>query len=380
MSKKKGKTDDFAKVILSFYEDFRPLYMATFKLVIFDRWLPERWTPGRWYVPIILKALRSVPPLPGFSDSEKKALRLEEIAKDPFKVLCFEFYLAATFDKMKEIPEDEGQVVFFTVSSLYTKRRQFGDRTPLEYLDLSHKAGPVMDSLRRSMLINAAHADAGFLRAALNNDDVERFKRFFSPKADGSSLLPDAIRDSRPACAKFLIDHGARVDAVDTRNESCFEICCHTGDVGMLRLLLDSGAAASVTALIDHDLILDNPDFVAMLLDAGCNPNATRSRDLATPLHLTQTLQTARLLIQHGGQIDVNDIQGNTAVYYHAKACDEPMVLLLIQNGADVHRQNQLGEDLFDILSENHLSNAIQQLVDTNQVAAERAFDYFVAQ
>lgn len=86
-----------------------------------------------------------------------------------------------------------------------------------------------------------------------------------------------------------------------------------------------------------------NKALVVYLLDKGANVNA-RNRAMQTPLHyavLTQDLELFKLLIEHGADPSLTEIEGDNALGWAAYTNALDIAKYLIEGlGSDVHHEN----------------------------------------
>jgi len=102
-----------------------------------------------------------------------------------------------------------------------------------------------------------------------------------------------------------------------------------------------------------------NPAMVKLLLEAGANPNGTDDKRLPsyranpgvlgiainTPLHGAARggkLENAKILLDHGADIDMQNKDGNTALHFAVLGWNSIMVKFLLSAGADRYIRNKL--------------------------------------
>lgn len=121
--------------------------------------------------------------------------------------------------------------------------------------------------------------------------------------------------------AQLLIEHGADPNLVDYNNRPpLFDV----NDPGLAVFLIDHGANAKfqdkdgLTALY---IWVDFPEVVQRLLDEGADPNVqlvTGSMIIKrgnTALHKVGNLESARLLVEHGANATIRNVEKATPVH-----------------------------------------------------------------
>ncbi|KAH9080612.1 hypothetical protein EDB83DRAFT_999443 [Lactarius deliciosus] len=118
--------------------------------------------------------------------------------------------------------------------------------------------------------------------------------------------------------ARFLLEHGADVEAKDSRGYNPLTTVNwddHDSRVEATRLLLDFGADANV-----------------------------RSRADWAPLHTAAYkghFEVARMLLQHSADVNIKGFADHTPLHYASETGHVEVVRLLIERGADINAQNQ---------------------------------------
>ena len=150
-------------------------------------------------------------------------------------------------------------------------------------------------------------------------------------------------------------------DLLNCRPEHCPLICC-ASTTEVAKALLAAGYDAKATRQEDgtkysllYDVIQSNPSpgVIQALLDAGSPILSTEYGTMLHELirHCPDAVQVAEILIKHG--VDIHETNknswegepgpGSTALHYAAQKCALPMVKLLLANGADAKKANELG-------------------------------------
>ncbi|UQC81819.1 uncharacterized protein CLUP02_07305 [Colletotrichum lupini] len=180
-----------------------------------------------------------------------------------------------------------------------TRRRDFSDwprRTPLSWAAQNGRHGIV------TLLLEASH------------DANEHDYAGFTP-------LHRAAEQGHEAVVKILIENGANVDTPDKHMRTPLFLAVINGQEAMVKVLVENHADA----------------------------NGSSERTFSTPLYEASILcykseaseAIAKLLIEHGGNINFRLNNGNTALHTASKACNARLTKFLIENGADVNAVNR---------------------------------------
>jgi ankyrin repeat protein len=161
-------------------------------------------------------------------------------------------------------------------------------------------------------------------------------------RAIRAGISPDLILD---------IDHEGQRVRVTALNLAI------SGSPVVAQRLLALGANVSKSAVDDNPpvvtaaLVREHP-LLRTLLQSGADPNASESVFGLTPLMLVlakepnsdEALQSARMLAEHGAQLEATTVTGHTALMLAAQAGHVFAVQWLLQNGADCNRVADRGE------------------------------------
>jgi ankyrin repeat protein len=172
----------------------------------------------------------------------------------------------------------------------------------------------------------------------------------------GLTALIHACLTQHTEAIKQLLVHNADLHLQDKQGLTALIYTSQKGNADALSLLLEHGAAVNardknqITALMCACRREDNAvPLVAVLLNAGAQPNLQDAQGQSALMHASQTgnLETLRLLLTHGANLDQTDSQGLTALMHASQAGHIETIRLLLAQGAKLDQEDQHGVTAF---------------------------------
>ncbi|KAK1940864.1 Ankyrin repeat domain-containing protein 50 [Phytophthora citrophthora] len=175
---------------------------------------------------------------------------------------------------------------------------------------------------------------------------------------DGMTALHIAARYSNAEIVSILLDRGSSVTAVDNGGRTALHNAALMSTAEIVSILLEGGS--SVTA-VDEDgstalhiaALKSNAEIVSILLDRGSSVTAVDNNGW-TILHAavrnldSDTLDKVNLLLEKEAVLNTPDKKGSTALHFAARYCNQEVVNLLLDAGAEI--------DVVDTSGNNALS------------------------
>ncbi len=179
--------------------------------------------------------------------------------------------------------------------------------------------------------------------------------------ANGNTLLIQSVIYANLDVLRFLIDHGADVNA--TNNAGATALMRAAGDTAKIKLLVSNGADVNArSALGNGPLILAaraNPsaDAVRLLLEHGANVNATNNfcANAIMTAAASGDLETVKLLLKYGADVNSHSRGDQPVVLWGgvrsplmwaAARGDLAMLKVLLNAGANVNEPEGFGTPL----------------------------------
>lgn len=212
---------------------------------------------------------------------------------------------------------------------------------------------------------------------AIQNNDYESLSNSLDqldchinyPRKNQLSLLVEASIHGNPQIVKLLLEKGANVnDCVFASQESPLYLAAVNNRLDTVKILLDFNANIEsrdrnrqtplmAAARNGYDAI------VGLLLDKKAKVDAKDKKGI-TALHLAARYnyeKTATILINHAATVDIENKKGKTplilAVHY-ARGIETTK--LLLENGADIEKNDSYGRNAYDYAKKLNRHKALE--------------------
>lgn len=215
-------------------------------------------------------------------------------------------------------------------------------------------------SLLISALDNNADPNPG-LMAAIKGNSTEYAKLLIEKGASANedSFMTTAAKAKNLPMVNLLLGAGGNAEA-----GLAAAVTSNAPDI--VSVLLKSGANGANNELLRSSVAHDNVALTKLLVDAGSDPNAgidaavksapgilgyfvSLGTDVSDQKFLTSAINsnnsdTAKIIIQNGGDALYVDGAGNTYVHTAALKNNSTMVRLIVENGQDINAVNASGD------------------------------------
>ena len=167
--------------------------------------------------------------------------------------------------------------------------------------------------------------------------------------------------------AKFLINHGAKINSKNNLLETPLSIILNLGYI----LGVEGNPNPNVVNNIINDIIFENiEDIVKLLINHGANVNIRNSYD-DFPLQdaiLMGFKNIVKLLIDHGAKVNMKDRYGNTCMHEAVGVDSTEIVKLLIDHGANINAINDEGLTPLIMAIMNNKPNVVKYFIKVGAV------------
>ncbi|XP_036378498.1 fibronectin type 3 and ankyrin repeat domains protein 1 isoform X2 [Megalops cyprinoides] len=218
-------------------------------------------------------------------------------------------------------------------------------------------------NLHRAITMNDEEELVRVLQSGTVNVDV--------PDTLGFTALMVTAQRGFLSLVRTLIEHGADVKKNNSSRKDSLMLACFHGHLDVVKYLRDRGATwtsrdrAGCTPLhwaADGGHL---PVLMYMIQD-GCEVDARDSVSFWTPLMRVSAVSgnpaVASLLIRAGADVNARDKDGKTPLMVAVLNNHEPLVQLLLGNGADPHVKNEFGSGVTEMAKAFGRQNIIHLL------------------
>lgn len=251
------------------------------------------------------------------------------------------------------------------------------DNTALMFAALSGQANIV------KLLIDNGADDYYTLLLALQNKHFSVAKLLIDNGVDVNTqenctvmtALQYAVWWDHTETIKLLIEKGADVNATDESGNSALMYAASKHNTDTVRLLLEKGAAPNPDDYNGATALMGAASWWEEKSETLANLNKQKL-DEATHLDLLfgaghVTIDTVKLLIEHGAEINAKDKYGRTALMIASMYGHPDTVKLLIESGADIRATDLNGKTALikavEIGRIHHVTLLIEKKVDINR-------------
>ncbi len=254
-----------------------------------------------------------------------------------------------------------------------------------EAVDAKARAARMADL--KKWLAHGANPDEE-LNNAIVADDLDRVRYLLSHGAhvdavdgEGYPALINASRYGFKAVASTLVDHKASPNISDRTGWTPLMYAAWGDDPALANMLLAHGAKLDATeneGLTALAIAAQNGKVKAAqaLIAAGADVNAPVAKGGYTPLMLASISGSSDLagsLIEHGAKVNAANPGGVTALMIAAAGNRSGVVGLLLKSGADVNARSEDGRTALTIAQGNNSDAVVKILQDAAQNAGNKS-------
>ncbi|CDK30175.1 ankyrin repeat domain-containing protein [Candidatus Babela massiliensis] len=173
---------------------------------------------------------------------------------------------------------------------------------------------------------------------------------------------------------KILVTYGANIDFQDENGETPLMHAARNGKKEIVNILISLKADVNIldnqgfTALTNTLVCNNNLDIANILISHGADVNIVKEGFPSTLIVVADSednlYNQVEFLLNHGANIDFQDVDGNTALIYAVQQNLEDIVRLLIAYNADPNLTNEEGLSAIDFaLNNQNIINIIENII-----------------
>lgn len=187
--------------------------------------------------------------------------------------------------------------------------------------------------------------------------------------ADGFEPIHHAAHDGSTETVAWLLDHGVPIEVPGARERTPFYWACSAGNLEVARMLLDRGANIEARNNTGHTPWISAAEqgemqVLELLLERGADTRATTNYGADSVYQfvpfvsghgVTREESVAMLvwLLEHGGEVDLHDRVGWTAVHAAARDGQVELMRVLLDRGANPNIITESGSTPLDVATYN---------------------------
>lgn len=182
-----------------------------------------------------------------------------------------------------------------------------------------------------------------------------------------SWLLGTAARCQRRACVEILLGRGVRPDLLFGMGVTPLTEACLSGDLPIMKLLVEAGADASRVDLLGRsylDVLMEGKgdwQCAAYVIEKG-GLDVMKKHAITEQTVLYKAAMTEHAMMLSGVNVDVVDWCGRTPLFMAAQAGSTESVSVVLSNGADVAAKDRWGGTAFFDAVRNDRQEVVRQM------------------
>eukprot|EP01039_Chlorochromonas_danica_P009384 gene9384-10364_t len=265
----------------------------------------------------------------------------------------------------------------------------FGNQAPASTSDMTNKPSDGTQSSPSSVTRSVAddgcsdedaQQDQTSLLKAVLSDDLTRLEdqwRCGSRNAtqrdeNGTSLLHHSVWRNNTTITRFLINHGAEVNAVGQGGKTALHLASHQGYLEVARLLLESGSNVDQVDTDKHTALHYaahecRKEVAELLIARSADVNAKEQHGQSALFYAINRgcSSVAELLLRSKAvNVDIIDMWGYTALHYATEQNMESVVQSLCERGARKDIFNERGLTALHLAVQNGYMGVIKVLLE----------------
>jgi ankyrin repeat protein len=181
-------------------------------------------------------------------------------------------------------------------------------------------------------------------------------------------LLGVANADTRFNIVKYLVEHGADVNAKNAKGRTALMWASTNRRLEIVKYLVEHGADVNPKDYEGSTALLNAAsgrrfNIVKYLVEHGADVNARPEFGYTALIYASEKgrLDIVKYLIEHGADVNAKDDDGNTALLIAAKYCDRlDVIKYLVEHGADINAKDRYKDSVLLIAAQDCISRGVR--------------------
>ncbi len=229
-------------------------------------------------------------------------------------------------------------------------------------LEDSHGATPILSAINSGQKNTAIYE--AFFKAGIDPKQKDK---------DGASYLLIAIpNDKDLSLTNYFISKGLSLKDTDNKGNTAFNYAARTGNIELLKTLLQKGVKATDNAIIiaaqGSRREANTIEIYQYLIDVVKLKPTVISNEGETVLHYlvrkSNQTEIINYFLNKGVDLNKSDNDGNTTLMYAASGRDTQALELLLPKVKDINVKNAKGESALSVAVQNGTPKAVELLLN----------------
>lgn len=166
-------------------------------------------------------------------------------------------------------------------------------------------------------------------------------------RSDDFSLI-FAAANGEYAVTEFLLKKGMKVNQLDENNSAAIHWAAQEGHLNIIELIINNGGSIDLIDDSDQTALYiaagnNNLEIVRFLLEHGANPNLPIETSPVIIASSFDGYETLEYLLSYGANIDAQDLDGRTALFYSIVRGNLEMSKYLLSKGSSTQMVDHTG-------------------------------------
>ena len=194
-------------------------------------------------------------------------------------------------------------------------------------------------------------------------DDIKEFT------ISNPSILRYVSGHGRISVLKYLIEHGASVNATEENGNSPIIVACNNKHFEIAQILVHAGADVNFTNNEKSALYIASScneiNFVQLLLESNINIEKFGGYALLEACNKNY-IEISRLLVQYGSNVNYLDLFNSTPLHLACANNNLELIKLLMDHGADENITNKNNKNPIEMTNNEEIINFIKSYTSSN--------------